>query len=44
MSVGPKAVVSAAGERLKTVRAKIKARGLSEKDIENAIAWARRRR
>jgi predicted CoA-substrate-specific enzyme activase len=31
-------VVSAAGERLKTVRAKIRALGLSEKDIEDAIA------
>lgn len=38
------AVVSAAAERLKAVRAKIKALGLSEKDVEDAIAWSRRRR
>ena len=38
------AMVSAAGGRLKTVRAKIRALGLSEKDIEDAIAWARRGR
>lgn len=38
------AVVSASGDRLKAVRAKIKALGLSEKDIEDAITWARRRR
>lgn len=38
------AVVSGAGERLKAVRAKIKALGLSEKDVDDAIAWSRRRR
>lgn len=37
-------VVSAAGERLKTVWAKVKALGLTEKDMEGAIRWARRRR
>jgi hypothetical protein len=37
-------VVSVAGERLKTVRAKVKGLGLTEKDIEDAIRWARSRR
>lgn len=36
-------VVSAPGEHLKAVRAKIKALGLTEKDVEDAIRWARRR-
>lgn len=38
------ASVTSPGERLKAVRAKIKALGLAEKDIDDAIAWARRRR
>lgn len=38
------AVVSASGERLKAVRAKIRALGLSEKDVDDAITWTRRRR
>ena len=38
------AVVSAAGERLKAVRTKMRALGLSEKDVDDAITWARRRR
>lgn len=33
-----------AGERLKAVKAKIKALGLSEKAVDDAIAWSRRRR
>ena len=37
-------VVSAHGERLKAVRAKIKALGLTEQDVERAIRWARGRR
>lgn len=37
-------VVSAPGERLKAVRAKVKALGLTEKDIQAAIRWARGRR
>jgi hypothetical protein len=37
-------VISAPGERLNAVRAKIKALGLTEKDIEGSIRWARRRR
>lgn len=37
-------VVSAPGERLKAVRAKIRALGLTEKDVEEAIRWARSRR
>ncbi|MBI4736449.1 MAG: AbrB/MazE/SpoVT family DNA-binding domain-containing protein [candidate division NC10 bacterium] len=37
-------VVSAPEERLKAVRAKVKALGLTEKDIEAAIRWARGRR
>ena len=36
-------VVSAPGEQLKTTRAKIKALGLTEKDVEDAIRWARGR-
>jgi len=38
------AVVSAPGERLKAVRTKMRALGLSEKDVDDAITWARRRR
>ena len=37
-------VVSAPGERLKAVRAKIRALGLTEKEVEEAIRWARGRR
>jgi len=37
-------VVSAPGERLRAVRAKIKALGLTEADLEKAIRWARGRR
>ncbi len=37
-------VVSPTGERLRAVRAKVKALGLTEKDIEGAIRWARSRR
>ena len=37
-------VVSAPGERLKAVRAKIKALGLTEKDVRDAMRWARGRR
>ncbi len=37
-------VVTAPGERLNLVRAKIKALGLTEKDVERAIRWARSRR
>ena len=37
-------VINALSERLKTVRTKIKALGLTEKDILEAIHWARRRR
>lgn len=37
-------VVSVPGERLKAVRTKVKALGLTEKEIEGAIRWARRRR
>ncbi len=36
--------VTASGDRLKAVRAKIKALGLTEKDVEDAIRWARGRR
>jgi hypothetical protein len=36
-------VVSPTGERLRMVRAKVKALGLTEKDIDAAIRWARRR-
>ena len=38
------AVISAPGERLKAVRNKMQALGLSEKDVDDAITWARRRR
>ena len=38
------ATVTSPGDRLKAVRAKIKALGLVEKDIDDAIARARRRR
>ena len=38
------AVVSASGERVKAVRNKMRALGLSEKDVDAAISWARRRR
>jgi hypothetical protein len=38
------AVVTASGERLKAVRSKMRSLGLSEKDVEDAIRWARRRR
>ena len=38
------AVVSASGERLKAVRDKMRALGLSEKTVDDAILWARRRR
>ena len=38
------AVVSASGERVKAVRNKMRALGLSEKDVDDAITWARRRR
>ncbi len=37
-------VVTAPGERLKAVRAKIRDLGLTEKDVEDAIRWARDRR
>ena len=36
-------VISAPGERLNAVRAKIKSLGLTEKDIREAIRWARGR-
>ena len=36
-------LVSTPGERLKAVRAKVRALGLSEKDVEAAIRWARGR-
>ncbi len=36
-------LVSAPGERLKVVRAKVRALGLTEKDVEAAIRWARGR-
>ena len=38
------AVVSASEERVKAVRNKMRALGLSEKDVDDAITWARRRR
>ena len=38
------AVVSASGERLKAVRDKMRALGLSENDVADAVLWARRRR
>lgn len=37
-------VVTAPGDQLSAVRAKIKALGLTEKDVEDAIRWARGRR
>ena len=37
-------VVNAPGERVRAVRAKIKALGLTEKDVAEAIRWARTRR
>jgi hypothetical protein len=37
-------VVTIPGERLRTVRAKVQALGLTEKDIEAATRWARRRK
>ena len=36
--------VSALGDRLRTVRAKIKLLGLSERTVTDAIRWARRPR
>jgi hypothetical protein len=36
-------VVSAPGEVLRVVRTKIKALGLTEKDVGDAIRWARKR-
>jgi hypothetical protein len=38
------AVVRAAEQRLTEIRSKIRALGLTEKDIDAAIRWARRRR
>ena len=38
------AMVSASGERVSAVRNKMRALGLSEKDVDDAITWARRRR
>jgi hypothetical protein len=35
-------VVSKPGERLRQVRAKIKALGLTERDVQAAVVWARR--
>ena len=37
-------VVTDPTERLKAVRAKIRALGLTEKDVRAAVQWARRRR
>jgi hypothetical protein len=37
-------VISAPGQRLKVVRDKIRGLGLTEKDVERAIRWARGRR
>ena len=37
-------VMSAPGEVLKIVRTKIKALGLTEKDVGDAIRWARKQR
>ncbi len=37
-------VVTASGERLRVVKQKIRKLGLTEKDVEDAIRWARRRR
>ena len=38
------AVISTSGGRLKIVRNKMRALGLSERDVDDAVAWARRRR
>ncbi|MBI2981412.1 MAG: AbrB/MazE/SpoVT family DNA-binding domain-containing protein [Deltaproteobacteria bacterium] len=35
-------VIQSQGERLKRIRAKIQSLGLTEKDIDEAIRWARR--
>lgn len=35
--------ITPAGSTLKAVRQKVKALGLSEKDVKAAVAWARRR-
>ena len=35
-------VIEAPGERLKAVRTKIRTLGMTEQDVEAAIAWARR--
>ena len=37
-------MLTAPGERLRTVRAGIKALGLTEHDIDSALRWARARR
>ncbi len=37
-------LISAPGEKLKAVREKIRGLGLTEKDVEGAIRWARSRR
>jgi hypothetical protein len=37
-------VVTSPDERLKAVRAKMKALGVTEKDVQDAIRWARDRR
>jgi len=37
-------IISAPGERLKDVRDKIRRLGLTEKDVDRAICWARDRR
>lgn len=36
-------VMARAAERLKTIRAKIKSLGLTEKAVDEAIRWARRK-
>jgi hypothetical protein len=36
-------VVKARGSELRTIRARIKALGLTERDVEDAIRWARSR-
>jgi len=36
--------IKPSGEQLKKIRAKIKALGLTERDLESAIRWARRGR
>ncbi|MBI2082554.1 MAG: AbrB/MazE/SpoVT family DNA-binding domain-containing protein [Deltaproteobacteria bacterium] len=35
-------VIQSQGERLKRIRAKIRSLGLTEKDIDEAVRWARR--